>query len=445
MQTWRTHLPTLSNKANKSFTVTIDGGDGQYAYRHLGWMMNCMDPTTLSVAKQHMRFNHYTTTPELDDNAGADNKDAIELPSNWLSMSNAYREMRVESVRVEQILSIAPNGPPLFIAQCWSKDPTDMNMDYAQLKQLPGIQFQYVRGIIPTTNQSDDAVKKNTSSNPNNVNIAETTDRSYKEDTTGFKAIVVRLKSYRRAKTYFEGDNVQRRFTPLTERARWESREQVGSMMVPDWDNFLGDDLLIHQWYYHCQIGVADPSIGFPPINIRAMLKITFYTMFKTLRNFTNNSLRTGMWLKDRTLLTLDILNDNIKVDDDNRTAAMTAWLAENSRNRLPRRGVLLDHGEEIRNAWNLNPEDDQYEGGHPYLLKEAGTFTNAGGDDNAQWADMEMADGKNLVDGETQLEDTTQLTPVLVDIRHGAAGGFPFLPTGMTAAELSTYLLDHD
>lgn len=441
LQTWRSFLPDPTAHDLASYAHT--GVDGTYAYRNINWLMDCMDPTALSVSKSNMRFNHYTTIPSLDDvTTVTSNADVVELPGNWISMAKEYRECRVEAVKVEQILSIAPGSPPLFVAEWWSDHPIEGSRNYAYLKQLPGIKFRFINGVLPNTNAGDNLVKRTTGVNPHPTLAAEVNDP--KEDFVAGKATVIRLSSYRRAKTYFKGSNTNRKFLTLTGYDLYEGTNLRGHTYTPNYSDFSTEEIGKHQWFYHCQVGVADPSIGFPAINCRAMLKITFFTQFKTLRAAISNSLRYNVWLPDRLTLTLHTATEEGQlVDDDNLSSSQTAFLANHAKNVLPRRGVLFDHGEEIRTAWNLDPFDDQYEGGHPWLMKEVGTFTNAGGDDNAQWADGEMADGTNLV--ADALDTTAQLTPVLVDIRHDAAGGFSNLPTGMTASELSAYLLDHD
>lgn len=451
MQTWRTQLPSPGTADNENFSAPSNS-DGNYCYRYTGWMMDCMDPVLPSVGKSNMRFNHYSTTPALDDIDNNSNADRLELPSNWISMASHYRDVRVEGVKVEQVLSIAPGSPPLFIAQFWSRQPIEPNRDYATLKQIPGIQFKFVNGVIPHTNDTDGAnqtpAKVDITSNPNDINVAQTANRSEKEMVIPGKPTIVSIKSYRRAKTYFEGDPKQRKFLPLDTHAVYDSRTNFGSTTyIPTYsDTFVSDNLLDHQWYYHLQVAVSDPSIGWPALSIRAMLKITFYCVFKNLRIVRDNSLRTGKWLRDFTAHTMEIhttLDEDSVVDQDNLTSAQSTWLAEHTKNRLPRRAILHDHGSDFRDAWNLHPEEPEYEGGHPYIMKEVGIFTNAGGDDNAQWADGEMADGTDLV--ADALDTGTQLTPVLVDIRHDSGGGFSNLPTGMLASELSAYLLDHD
>lgn len=443
MQTWRSFLVDIAEKKDANYDITAVS-DGQPAYRHINWKMDCMDPTTLSVSKTNMRFNHYTTTPALDNVAtNTSNADRFELPSNWISMANAYRDCRVEAVKVEHVLSFAPNNPSLFIAEFWSYDPIEPDRDYAALKQIPGIKFRYVNGTIPFVNQTASVVQADTSHNPNEVSAI-----LGKNMVNPNKATIVRTSSFRSAKTFFEGDIKNRRFLALTDKETYTSQNAPsGKTYVPNYSEFGDDELFNHQWFYHMQIAVSDPAMGFPPINVRAMVKLTFYTSFKTLRAVRTNSLMTGRWLVNRTAISIEPNDDETAlIDQDNLSASQSLWLAEHPKNRLPRRGVMYDHGQDIRNAWNLDPNDVEYEGGHPYLIKEVGTLTDPGGGGAEYWADTEMADGQDLIDGNTQFvegEGEFADVPMLIDIRSDGSL-MTHLPVGMATAELITYLQDH-
>lgn len=472
LQPWRSVLPAHDTADDANFhkfdkDFVSKGGD---AYRQVSWKADLSDPCSGSVETYQMRFQHYKCGPRYDDHAGTDthNLNALEVPDNWQYLASHYLFGRVEAAKVEQTLLVDKSSPACFIAEWWSNEPYSGNKDYASMKEIPGIRFRFVNGQIPHQMNTDDAdsngqAKAGYATNPSYVGTTTgglPTSGSYMQ--TGMLPQVVRLKSFRRMGSYWKGSDADRPYLPLTD---VESGTLQGfspsSYTVPTFSySDIGQDVLEQMGcFYHFQMGVMDPTMSWPPIKVRAQMKITYYTSFKDnvfkVGAVKNSGKIPGLCITARgpsLQMHLNALTEDPEDkhhDHDNPTTEDSRYLALDTRKKLS--GHVNDfRANPYASALSSLYGDAQHDGGHPWILKRVGTYNVAGGGGVDYWTnsgtdETEMADGKNLPNDSTQLSDAVTTHPVLIDIRHDAAGNLPYLPEGMTVSELRSYLLDAD
>lgn len=460
LQTWRTTLPgeTITNLVYDETGTASSGGD---AVRAAFWSFDVSDPVSNNAHGHNVKFQHFSTSPGDDGDATnqLENMSALELPDNWIYLSNVYKEARVEACKVEQVLLIDYSCPPLYIAEWWSAEPHEPSRNYAELKDLPGIKFRYVNGMIPhtMTTEANGDLKLAHAVNPNLAYAGTATAPTNiygQPDQTGRHPIVIRTKSYRRTAPYWRKEG-EKPYLPLSSPIAvlyQDTTLKQYHCMRFDYSQIPTDELNPMQLFYNCQVAVADPSIMWPPLKVRSQLKITYYVSFKGNRLMDHGNyygkIPNTVYAAAGPAYALDqngqYTADTRLVDADNPTAEDSRYLAQHTKYVLPH--FLGEHAASpMHNAISPLLGTAEYEGGHPWLLKEVGAFNVGGGGAIDNWDDAEMADGKDMPNGETQFDDNVTDHPVLIDIRHDAAGNLPYLPTGMTVADLRAYLADAD